>query len=166
MTAAAAPGLAVPLELRLRIADLYGDYADALDDGEYERWPEFFLADCVYKVVPRDNFERNLPIAPIYCESRAMLQDRVVALRQTALFAPRLVRHLVGVPRIRALDAQGIRVTASFVLFESLLDQPTQVFLSGKYHDLVVEDGGNSRFAEKLCVYDSTIIPTSLVYPV
>jgi salicylate 5-hydroxylase small subunit len=166
MTAAAAPGLAVPLELRLKVADLYGDYADALDDCEYERWPEFFLADCVYKVVPRDNFERNLPIAPIYCESRAMLQDRVVALRQTALFAPRLVRHLVGVPRIRALDSAGIRVTASFVLFESLLDQPTQVFLSGKYHDLVVEDGGALRFAEKLCVYDSTIIPTSLVYPV
>ena len=52
------------------------------------------------------------------------------------------------------------------VALESLLDQPTQVFLSGKYHDLVVEDAGTLRFAEKLCVYDSTIIPTSLVYPV
>jgi salicylate 5-hydroxylase small subunit len=166
MSATAVTGLTVPLDLRLRIADLYGAYADALDDGDYEAWPEFFLADCLYKVIPRENFERNLPIAPIYCESRGMLQDRVVALRQTAVFAPRLVRHLVGVPRIRALDAAGIRVTASFVLFESMVDQPSQVFLCGKYHDLVVEDGDTLRFAEKLCVYDSTIIPTSLVYPV
>jgi 3-phenylpropionate/cinnamic acid dioxygenase small subunit len=161
-----APGLAVPLDLRVRLADLYGDYCDALDDCAFERWPEFFCDECVYKVMPRENFERNLPIALIYCESRAMLKDRVVALRETALYVPRVMRHLVSGLRIRELGAAGIRLTANFALIETLVDQPSQLFLCGTYRDLVVEESGTLRFAERICVYDSTIVPTSLVFPV
>jgi hypothetical protein len=30
----------------------------------------------------------------------------------------------------------------------------------------VIDGGAGLRFAERICVYDSTIVPTSLVYPV
>ena len=53
----AAPGLNAQIELRMRLADLYCAYSDALDEGELERWPEFFTEDCVYKVIPRENYE-------------------------------------------------------------------------------------------------------------
>jgi 3-phenylpropionate/cinnamic acid dioxygenase small subunit len=162
----AAPGLDASLELRARLADLYCAYSDALDDGELERWPDFFTQDCVYKVIPRENFERELPIGLIYCESRDMLVDRVVALRETALYVPRIVRHLTGNIRLRAIEPQGLRLTASFALFQSMADQPSELFLCGRYHDKVVEEGDGLRFAEKICVYDSNVVPTSLVYPV
>ena len=45
-------------------------------------------------------------------------------------------------------------------------DQPSELFLCGRYQDRVVEDGGELRFAERMCIYDSTIVPTSLVYPI
>lgn len=163
---AAAPGLEIQLDLRLRLGDLYCAYSDALDDGELERWPDFFLEKCLYKVVPRENYERGLPVALIYGESRGMLIDRVVALRETALYVPRTMRHMIGNARIRAAGPDGWRVTASFVLIQTLVDQPSEIFLCGKYHDRVVESEGSLRFAEKVCVYDSTIVPTSLVYPV
>jgi 3-phenylpropionate/cinnamic acid dioxygenase small subunit len=163
---AAAPGLDVPLELRARLADLYCAYADALDEGELERWPEFFTEACLYKVMPRENWEQALPVAVVWCESRAMLRDRVTALRETALYAPRLLRHVIGNIRVRAMAPEGLRLTASFVLLQTMLDEPSAVFLCGRYLDRVVEEGGALRFAEKLCVYDSTIVPTSLVYPV
>ena len=95
-----------------------------------------------------------------------MLVDRVVALRETALFVPRTVRHLTGNIRLRALEPEGLRLTANFALFQTMTDQPSEVFLCGRYHDRVVDDGGHLRFAERICVYDSTIVPTSLVYPV
>jgi 3-phenylpropionate/cinnamic acid dioxygenase small subunit len=163
---AAAPGLDVPLELRARVADLYAAYADALDEGELERWPEFFTEACLYKVMPRENWEQDLPVAVIACESRAMLRDRVTALRETALYAPRLVRHVIGNVRVRAIEPEGLRLTATFVLIQTMLDEPSALFLCGRYLDRVVEEEGALRFAEKLCVYDSTIVPTSLVYPV
>ncbi len=161
-----AAGLDVSLELRARIADLYCAYECALDDGELERWPELFIEACTYKVIPRENQESGLPVAVIYCESRDMLIDRVVALRETALYAPRIVRRITGIPRLRALDDQGLHLTANFALFQTMQDQPSELFLCGHYQDRVVDDGGVLRFAERLCVYDSTVVPISLVYPI
>ena len=163
---AAAPGLAVALDLRARLADLYAACDNALNDGEFERWPEHFTDQCVYKVIPRENYDQGFPIAVIYCESRSMLLDRVVALRETALYAPRIMRRITSAVCVRSIGDDGLRLTANFVLFQTMQDQPSQVFLCGRTQDRVVDDGGVLRFAERLCIYDSTIVPTSLVYPV
>ena len=162
----AAPGLDAPAELRARLADLYCAYADALDEDQLEIWPDFFTEACLYRVMPRENFERGLPIALIYCESRGMLADRVTAVRETALYVPRLVRHLVGSIRLREIAPDGFGLTASFALLQTMVDRPSELFLCGRYHDRVVEEGGRLLFAERICVYDSTVVPTSLVYPV
>ncbi len=162
----AAPGLAASAELRLRLADLYCAYTDALDDGQLEAWPDFFTENCVYKIIPRENFEQNLPVALIYCESRDMLFDRVVAIRETTLFLPRLMRHLTGNIRLREIGADGLRLTANFALFQTMVDRPSELFMCGRYRDRVIDDSGDLRFAERICVYDSTIVPTSLVYPI
>ena len=39
------------------------------------------------------------------CESKAMLTDRVVTIRQTQMFAPRALRHLVSSLRIAPATA-------------------------------------------------------------
>ena len=163
---AAAPGLDVALDLRARLADLYCAYDDALNDGVLERWPELFVDECVYKVLPRENHELGYPVAVIYCESRNMLVDRVVALRETALYAPRIVRRMTSGVCLRAIEADGLRLTANFAQFQTMLDQPSELFLCGRTLDRVVEERGALRFAERLCIYDSTIVPTSLVYPI
>jgi len=163
---AVARGLDVTLELRARLDDLYCAYDDALNDGELERWPELFTDACVYKVMPRENHEQGLPIGLIYCESRDMLVDRVVALRETALYAPRIVRRITSAACVRAIESDGLRVTANFALFQTMPDRPSELFLCGRYQDRIVDDGGMLRFAERLCIYDSTIVPVSLVYPI
>jgi 3-phenylpropionate/cinnamic acid dioxygenase small subunit len=163
---AAAPGVEIGLELRARLADLYCAYDDALNDGALERWPELFTETCIYKVIPRENFDQGYPVALIYCESRDMLMDRVVALRETALFAPRIARRITSGICVRAVGPDGLNLTASFAVFQTMTDQPSELFLCGRCQDRVVEDGGVLRFAERLCIYDSTIVPTSLVYPV
>ncbi len=150
----------------MRLADLYCAYADALDDGQLEAWPDFFTEDCLYKITPRENFEQNLPVALVYCESRNMLFDRVVAIRETTLYLPRLMRHLTDNIRLREIRPDGLRLTANFALFQTMVDRPSELFMCGRYHDRVVEDGDRLRFAERICVYNSTIVPTSLVYPV
>src|SRR3954463_12574668 len=117
----AALGLDAPLELRARLADLYAAYDDALDEREWERWPEFFTEDAVYKILPRENVDAGLPAAMVYCESRAMLADRVVALREALVFAPRLIRRVAGAPCLRQIGRDGMRLHSSFALFETML---------------------------------------------
>jgi 3-phenylpropionate/cinnamic acid dioxygenase small subunit len=154
------------MDLRFEVDDLYADYVACLDDGELERWPEFFTDECLYKIVPRENFDRGLPLALMLCESKGMCQDRVEALRRASVYAPRALRHLVGNIRIVAEDPAGIRVQANYLVLQTLTDEPTQVFNAGKYVDRLVRNAGRLKFKEKLCIFDSVIVPGSLVYPI
>ena len=146
------------------LEELYGEYADRLDEDDLEGWLELFAAESSYRAVARENWERGLPLSTMWCESRGMLADRVMAIRQTAMYIPRTMRHLVGRLRVRRQEP-GWRVEASFVVAQTLPDEPTTLFAAGRYHDLVLEESGALRLAEKVAVYDSALVPNSLVYP-
>lgn len=152
--------------LRFEIEDLYAEYADVLDMMELERWPELFTENAFYDVIPRENYDRDLPLAIMRCESRAMMEDRVRAIRETLMFEPRYIRHLISNFRIK-LGADGeIGVTANYLILETLSDEMTKILNAGRYVDTLVRENGVLRFKEKRCVYDSTIVPNSLIYPV
>lgn len=153
------------LRLRLEVEDLYYDYLACLDDNDLERWPEFFTDDCVYRVISRENYDRGLPLAVMYCRGKGMLLDRVQAIRKTSMYAPRSIRRLVSA--VRPEPGEGdVRVRANYAAFQTLVDEETQIFSVGRYVDRLVRDqDGRLRFAEKLCVYDSVVIPNSLIYP-
>jgi salicylate 5-hydroxylase small subunit len=163
---AAAPGLDASLELRARLADLYAAYDDALAQSDYERWPEFFTDTCLYKVIPRESYDLGHPLGLMQAESRGMLADRIAAIRKTTLYAPRIVQRLVSGIILRAIEADGMRLSASFATFQTMLNEPSQVFLCGRFYDRVVEEDGTLRFAVRICVTDSTLVPTSLIFPI
>ena len=154
-------------DLQYALERLLGDYVHALDGDELERWPEFFVADGIYKIVPRENFEKDLPMALMFCEGQGMMGDRVTAIRETLLFAPRTLRHLTSSLRIDGFDADGaVRTTANYAVFESTSESANAVFNVGRYVDRVVVDDGRLRYAEKICVFDTSMVPTSLIYPI
>ena len=154
------------LRLRLELEDLYTAYAAALDDGDLERWPEFFTAQCRYEIIPRENFERGLPLAVMRCESNGMLRDRVDALRRASVYGPRALRHLISGVRIIAVDAGVIRAQANYAVLQTRPDEETTVFNAGRYLDRLVREAGALRFQERLCVFDSVLVPGSLVFPI
>ena len=151
--------------LRLEIEELYAAYAECLDDGEIERWPELFTEDGLYKIVPRDNYERNLPLALMLCESRGMLHDRVEALQRSSVYAPRSLRHIVSSLRLKEQSSGLTRCAANYAVFETPLDELTRVFAVGRYLDVIVRVDGALRFRERICILDSVVVPGSLVYP-
>ena len=152
--------------LRFEIEDLYAEYADVLDMMELERWPEQFTENAFYDVIPRENYDRDLPLAIMRCESRAMMEDRVRAIRETLMFEPRYVRHLISGLRITPGNDGEIGVTAHYLVLETLSNEMTKILNAGRYVDRLVREDGALRFKEKRCVYDSTVVPNSLVYPV
>ena len=63
----AATGLYRPsLEARFAVEDLLHAYVECLDHDRLEDWPDFFVADCVYRIVPYENDAQNLPVSLIY----------------------------------------------------------------------------------------------------
>lgn len=159
------PGALPPKDLRDEIEALYGRYVDLLDEDGLEDWPALFLPDALYKIVSRENQARGWPLATMLCEGRPALEDRVYAIRNTSLYVPRSLRHLISHLNVSEAD-DGWRVTANYAVFETLAEQTTRVFSVGRYRDRVARDmTGELRFAEKVCVYDSTLIPNSLILP-
>ena len=82
--------------LYYQLTCLYNDYAAALDAEDWAKWPDFFLEDCVYKVLPRENHERGYPLATMSFESRGMLKDRIYGATDTIFHDPYYQRHVVG----------------------------------------------------------------------
>ena len=152
-------------ELRLELEALYAEYAACLDEERFEEWPEFFTDPCLYKIVPRENFERGLPLATWLCESKGYLLDRVTAIRTTAVYAPRYVRRMVSGIRILGWSGEVLEARANYLALETLQDQLTRVFNAGQYRDKLVVEKGELKFREKLCVFDSILVPNSLIYP-
>jgi len=153
-------------DLRFEVEELYYDYIECLDDDRLEQWPEFFTDDCIYKIIPRENYDRTLPLATMLCEGKGMLEDRVVAIRQTSMFGPRTLRHLVSNIRVKGEDKDAVRVQANYAVLETVIDEHTRVFNAGKYVDTLVRAGGALKFRERLCIFDSVLIPASLIYPI
>ena len=154
-----------PLELRLELDDLYARYAAALDEARYDDWIDLFTEECFYRVVPRENFDRNLPLSTMMAESRGMLKDRVYGITNTLYHQPYYQRHIVSGLFIRKTEGEVIHTQANYAVFRTKQNEISEVFNVGRYIDTVIVDGGRLKFREKLCVFDSELIPNSLIYP-
>ena len=152
--------------LREEVTDLYYEYASALDEGPLEHWPELFAQQCSYRLIPRENYDRGLPLALIRCDSRGMLADRVMAVERLSVYAPRYLLHLVSNVRILG-EADGELITsANYAVYQTRAGRETTVFNVGRYIDRLVREDQVLRFREKICVFDSTLVQNSIIYPI
>jgi salicylate 5-hydroxylase small subunit len=149
-----------------RVEDLYTDYARVLDDGPLEQWPELFTEDSLYLVIPRDNYDQGLPMAVMRCESRGMLEDRVHAVQETIMHEPRYLRHQITNISATQNEDGLIDAIANYSVFEVLDGELPRVFSVGRYLDRICTTAdGTLRFQEKRVIYDSVLVPNTIVYP-
>ncbi len=156
----------INFETHLALTRLYADYALAVDSGNWDLWPEFFLDDGVYKLQPRENHERGFPLATLSFTSKGMLKDRVYGIQETLFHDPYYQRHVVGAPVVRRVEAGRIHSEANYAVFRTKLDKLSTVFNVGRYIDTIVQTPDGLKFAERLVVYDSEMIPNAIIYPI
>ncbi len=165
---------------RLELQDLYSDYAACLDSDALDRWPEFFVDECVYRITSAENYEAGRPLGLIYATSKNMLKDRVNALRRANIYEPQRYRHLIscvqiasevgtaGVSPAGGRDGSGsdaLDAVANFLVVRTMQDGAMTLFAAGRYIDRVVRTDLGWRFAGKLVILDSRQIDTLLALP-
>ena len=149
-----------------RLSALNTEYAMALDAGAVEAWPGFFHERCLYKITSADNHRRGYQAGIIYADSRAMLADRIAALREANIYERHTYRHIVGMPLLRPGAADGIAAETSFLVVRTMRDGHMDLFAAGVYLDRVRADAdGALRFAERVVVCDSSRFDTLLAIP-
>jgi anthranilate 1,2-dioxygenase small subunit len=156
-------------ELRFAVEELLHAYVHCIDADRLEDWPEFFTDPCLYRVIPRENADQGLPIAVMYCDSKGMLRDRVVAHRQANIYAPHLYRHTVSAVRVTGQNGNAVTAEANYVVYRTMLDPvdygSSELFSVGAYHDTIVIDNGTAKFREKIVLLDTARILSLLVTP-
>lgn len=157
---------ALTTDARMAVADLNAEYAACLDERRFEAWPDLFTEECVYKLQPRENHDRGLPLATMAFESRRMLRDRVYAVTQTLFHIPYATRHVIGWPRVW-IDGEGVLAAeANYVVVRVRDNELPELFSAGRYLDRIVREDGRLKFSERLCIFDSALIPNSIIYPI
>jgi salicylate 5-hydroxylase small subunit len=72
----------------------------------------------------------------------------------------------VGAPLIHKADEHRFESEANYAVFRTKLSQESTVFNVGRYIDVIVRTPEGLKFASRLCVYDSEMIPNSIIYPI
>ncbi len=150
----------------LALNRLYAEYSAAVDAGDWDKWIELFVEDCDYRVQPRENHERGFPLATLALLSRGMLRDRAYGIKETLFHDPYYQRHVTGAPLVERVEGGVIVAQANYAVFRTKLSQESTVFNVGRYLDRVRVTPEGLRFEQRHCIYDSEMIPNSLIYPI
>ncbi len=156
-------------ELRAEIEDLNARYGQAIDDDRIEAWPDFFTDDATYAIVPRENVELGYTIAIVSCRNRAMMLDRVVAIREASLYGPHRYRHIISRPLIALSDDGEASAVTPFVVFQLRTDPidfgKTETYAVGEYRDTYRDTPDGLRLASRVVVLDNSTVRTLLATP-
>jgi anthranilate 1,2-dioxygenase small subunit len=141
-------------------------YARVLDEDRLEEWPELFVERGIYKVIPRENWNREPQLAILFCDSRAMMVDRIRSLRTANIFNLHYPRHIVT--NVEVLNSRGDEydVAAAYTVYQTDLEGQTKLFSVGQYLDTITFGEGEPRFREKIAICDTFNIPNLLAIPI
>src|SRR2546421_4579507 len=135
------------LALQIKIQDLNARYVQAIDDDKLESWPDFFTEQGRYRITTAENYRRDLPLGMMYATSRAMLRDRVRALREANVYEAQRYRHVLGPSRVEQAEAGGVGARTNFMVARVMHTGDTALFATGRYLDRVVLAGGAPLFS-------------------
>jgi anthranilate 1,2-dioxygenase small subunit len=154
------------IELRQRLCALQDEYITTLDTASLDAWPEMFVEDCRYEIIPKENVDMGLPAPLMLCEGKGMLRDRVVSLLNANIYSPQIYRHFVSGLQFRRQHDGCIDAHWSYLVINTSMIGESVVYQTGRYHDVVVEHEGRLLYKAKRCIYDTSRVQTLLAIPV
>ncbi len=166
--ASAQPGLCNPgasVGLRERVMEFHASYIRCIDTDALEQWPGHFAAECLYSVTTAENVREGLAAGLMWANSRAMLEDRITALRHANIYERQSYRHIVGLPYLLGSDTEQAECETPFIVVRIVLGNNTDLFATGIYKDLFDLRTEKLVLKQRIVVCDSTRIDTLLAIP-
>ncbi len=149
----------------LTIAAFNARYAYTIDSDALEAWPAFFTEDCHYRITHVENEQEGLAAGIVYADSRAMLEDRIAALREANIYERQRYRHLLGTPLMESAEVSVAQARTPFIVVRIMSTGQSEVFASGEYRDRFVVNAGELLLAERVAICDSTVTDTLMALP-
>jgi len=150
---------------RERIAAFQAAYIRCIGSDRLEDWPAFFTERCHYSVTTAQNLREGLAAGLIWADSRAMLEDRISALRHANIYERQAYRHFVGQPFVTSEDGSRAQAETPFMVARIMHDGTTDLFCTGVYLDEFELAGEQPLLHRRQVCCDSQRIDTLLAVP-
>ena len=113
--------------------------------------------------VPRLLYHRAICTSAglIWANNRAMLQDRISALRNANVYERHSYRHLVGLPFITGEQPATASCETPFMVARIMHDGHTDLYFTGVYHDEFDASGDALLLRSRVVVCDSSRVDTA-----
>ncbi len=149
---------------RFAAEDVLIGYADTLDRADFDAWADMFSEHGSYRLVPRMNVERGLPIALMSCANKAWVQDRAAAILHASVSSPHCYRHFYANLAVRPLEADRVQARCNYAVYRTVSDGDTDLLSVGRV-EAVLSLGSPTPIDEMSVIYDTLRINGVLVFP-
>lgn len=154
------------LQLWFEINRLQSRYLNVLDNNQLESWPDLFIENGFYEIVPKENEDMGLSIGLIRCTNKRMLHDRVLSLRKANVYEEHSYRHMTSGLIVNRVEKNEVETTSNYVVIQTRSDGESIVYQAGRYVDRVVNGLDGWKYASKRVIYDTSRVQTLLATPI
>lgn len=152
------------LEVRHAVESLLYRYATCLDDGPLEHWPRCFADDGHYRLIPRENFAGTVPVALMYCTSRAQLEERIASLLKAHATVPYACRHLYTNVQVELVRGRRAAVRANYAIYHTVEEGEVDLLSMGRL-EARVQLEPTPLFERMDVIYETCRLSGLKVYP-
>jgi len=153
-------------EWQSAVDNINSDYGFAVDQHNWQDWLDLFSNDALYHIQSRENFDRKLPLSLLRLDSKNMMKDRIYGITDTIFHQPYYTRHIIGRAKITQFNDCQCECVSNYVVIRTKHQQTSEIFNAGYYLDTMKLLDGEIKIKSRICVYDTEMVPNSLIYPV
>ncbi len=152
-----------------KLDELQNRYISALDGKNMQAWSDCFSsrANASYICRSAENEEMNFPIALMYDDCRARIEDRITFVDDIwrGTFQEYRTRHFTQRIFHSQVADSVFEVKSNFSIEYTLDPSASTPLATGVYEDVIIIENGTALFLSKRAVYDTTVLPQYIVYP-
>lgn len=158
--------MSLDFEKKALVEDMIVKSAMMVNRLDLDGWIDLFLPEAKYLVIPRENRDCGYPIAIISCQSRAVIEDRILVLNSASKYNPHYDRHILSRTDVRAVNGDVVSTETNFMIVQSTKEGESKLFCAGCYEDEITLAGETPKFLQRVAVVDTFSVPNLIATPI
>ena len=137
----------------------------AIDNFECEAWADSFTEDCRYRIIPRENYDRGLPLCLID-DDRAGILQRVKLIKELWQYEPfRETRQLSNVSVSSPSEERAI-ASSTLTVYRTTAEGDSSLHMVARVEDQLMNLGVHGwKIKERLVNLESFKVHNNLILP-
>jgi 3-phenylpropionate/cinnamic acid dioxygenase small subunit len=166
------PGFAVDneslecLQRKQAIQDHLQRLCQAIDNFDCEAWADGFSSDCRYRMIPRENYDRGLPLCLID-DDRAGLLQRMELITELWQYEPFRETRMLSNVLVSAASEEAASATAAISVYRTNSEGESRLHMVARMEDLLLQVPGQGwKIKDRLVILESFKVHNNIILPV